>query len=127
MKRINLVVTLLFTIGMTVAQSASALGVSFSFAGTKSCSDPKSPAISLSNVPKGTAKLKYRMVDLNKPRNNHGSGSIKYTGSRIPRGKLPSYRGPCPPSGSHTYEITITAYSKDGKKLGSGKAKRKFP
>jgi len=34
---------------------------------------------------------------------------------------------PCPPSGKHTYEWTITAIGDKKKKLGKAKAKKKYP
>jgi len=37
------------------------------------------------------------------------------------------YKSPCPPSGSHTYEWTITAIGDKKKKLGKAKATREYP
>lgn len=107
--------------------AASAMGLSFDWADTKKCFDPKSPPFTLSGVPKETKKLRFRMVDFQAPNYNHGGGTIKYTGTnKIARGAF-RYKGPCPPSGSHTYQWTVEALGDGGKVLATAKAKRKFP
>lgn len=120
---------LVTTIAIASAMGAStvhAMGLSFSWAGVPACGS-NSPAFSLSGVPKGTSKLSFNMVDLNVPSYQHGGGSVAYQGnSRIPAGRF-SYKGPCPPSGQHTYRWTVEALDASGKVLASGSASRPFP
>ncbi len=108
------------------AVPAHAMGLSFSWGPTKKCFDPKSPPMTISGVPKGTAKFKINMVDLNMTSYPHGGGTVTYSGS----GKLPygafRYKGPCPPS-PHVYEFTVKAVDKSGKVLATAKAKKRFP
>ena len=68
------------------------------------------------------------MVDLNVPSYNHGGGSVPYTGQKtIPCGALNSYSPPSPPSGSHSYQFTVTAYGSGKNVLGTSTTMRKFP
>jgi len=88
------------------------------------------PEFTLSNVPKGTAKLDLRMVDLDKPSFNHGGAVLDFKGQKkINCGSFVEqmWRPPKPPSGSHTYRWTVSAQDKDGKELASATAERKFP
>ena len=59
----------------------------------------------------------------------HGGGTVEYTGSNaLPEGVLKNYEGPCPPSGAHTYEITVKALNAEKTMiLGEGVSSRKFP
>ncbi len=89
-----------------------------------------SPEFKLQGVPKGTAKLTFRMLDLNAPGFRHGGGEVAYTGKNVvPCGALRgnNYRGPSPPSGAHTYRWTITAIDASGKVLAETKVERQFP
>jgi hypothetical protein len=89
-----------------------------------------SPDIQLSNVPKGTAEIEFKMVDTWVPSYNHGGGKVKYTNQKsVPCGAFSaSYTGPSPPPPQiHDYELTAIAKDKDGKVLGSAKFTRKFP
>ena len=105
--------------------SASAMSMSFDWGPTKSCFDPKSPPISLSDVPKGTVKLRFKMVDLNAINYPHGGGTVTYTGkNKLAYGAF-RYKGPCPPS-PHTYQFTVDALDKNGKKLATAKARKSF-
>ena len=104
-----------------------AMSVRFSWAGYQACST-NSPAFNVSDVPKGTARLAFKMVDKNVPSYPHGGGTIAYDGGgAIPAGAF-SFKGPCPPSGQrHTYEWPIRALDKGGKIVGSAIATAKFP
>lgn len=106
--------------------AASAMSMSFDWGPTKKCFDPKSPPISLSDVPQGTAKLRFRMTDLNAPTYNHGGGTVTYGGkNKLAYGAF-RYKGPCPPE-PHTYQFTVDALDAKGKKLASAKARKRFP
>lgn len=101
---------------------ASALSMSFRWCGSGS------PVFSLSRVPKGTTTLQFHMVDLNVPSFNHGGGTVAYDGqSTVPCGALTNYTPPSPPSGSHSYQITVTALGEGNTELGTATFMRKFP
>jgi hypothetical protein len=106
---------------------ALAMSVKFSWVGYQPCSS-SSPAFTVSDVPAGTARLAFKMVDKNVPSYPHGGGTIAYDGAReIPTGAF-SYKGPCPPSGQqHTYEWTVQALDGNGKAIASTTATAKFP
>ncbi|MEZ5714660.1 MAG: YbhB/YbcL family Raf kinase inhibitor-like protein [Paracoccaceae bacterium] len=86
------------------------------------------PEFVLRGVPKGTDKITFKLKDLDVPSYNHGGGTVKV--QMAGNGKIPSgvfkYKSPCPPSGVHTYEWTVTA--KHGNTtLATAKARRKYP
>jgi phosphatidylethanolamine-binding protein (PEBP) family uncharacterized protein len=112
---------------VSLPSASLAMSVRFSWAGYQACST-NSPAFNVSDVPKGTARLAFKMVDKNVPSYPHGGGTVAYDGGReIPAGAF-SFKGPCPPSGQrHTYEWTIRALDKGGKIVGSAIATAKFP
>ena len=86
------------------------------------------PIFNLVDVPDGTVELRFRMKDKDVPNYNHGGGKIKnYTGATTIEPGAFKYKSPCPPSGSHTYEWTITAIGDKKKKLGKAKATREYP
>jgi hypothetical protein len=92
--------TSLLAVGLLIpsASLAASLGVHFSWTGTSACSGTP-PAFTITNVPKGTKYLDFKLVDLDKLDFVHGGGQIPYSGSRkIPAGAFDgSYKGPCPP------------------------------
>jgi len=101
--------------------------VDFSWEGTSSCFDPKSPAFTLSNVPPGTTMLAFVMQDLDAPSYPHGGGMVAYRGEReVPRGAF-TYKGPCPPSGQHSYQWTVKAVDASGKTLAVAQTMKRFP
>jgi phosphatidylethanolamine-binding protein (PEBP) family uncharacterized protein len=101
---------------------ASAFSMSFRWCGSGS------PVFSLSEVPKGTTTLQFHMVDLDVPSYNHGGGTVAYKGqSSVPCGALKDYSPPSPPSGSHSYQITVTAIGSGNSNLGTATFTRKFP
>lgn len=105
---------------------AADMGVAFEWGPTKKCFDSKSPPIKLSNVPQGTAKLLIKMIDQNASSFDHGGGSVAFKGqAQLPYGAF-KYKGPCPPSGTHFYKITIKAVDASGKTLSSGSATQPF-
>lgn len=105
---------------------AADMGVAFEWGPTKKCFDSKSPPIKLSNVPQGTAKLLIKMIDQNASSFDHGSGSVAFKGqAQLPYGAF-KYKGPCPPSGTHFYKITVKAVDASGKTLSSGSATQPF-
>ena len=108
---------------------AGSLGVSFTWTGTAACSSTP-PAFTVTNIPRGTKRLDFHLVDLDKLDYEHGGGQLTYTGSgKIPSGAFHgSYNGPCPPNGPHTYRWTVKALDESGGKvLAEGSATRQFP
>lgn len=122
----------LFLSASAVANPAFAFSISFSWGNLKSCTTGRpntvpNPVFNLSGVPKGTAKIRFKMVDKAVPSYNHGGGTVKYSGgNKIASGAF-KYKSPCPPNGSHPYEWTATALDASGKKLGTAKARRNYP
>ena len=117
---------------LCIAGPAAAFSISFGWGNLKKCTSGNpnrvsNPAFKLSGVPDGTAKIRFKMKDLNVPRYNHGGGTVKYSGgSTIASGAF-SYKSPCPPDGAHNYEWTATALDSKGKKLGEAKARKRYP
>lgn len=104
--------------------SVRAEGFSISF---RWCSG--SSEIKLAGVPKGTATLDARMVDLWVRGYDHGGGTLAYKGQKsIPCGAISNFRGPAPPAGQvHDYRWTVRALGADGHELATAEATRKFP
>lgn len=101
---------------------ASAFSMSFRWCGLGS------PVFSLSGVPKGATTLQFHMIDLQVPSYNHGGGTVPYKGqSTVPCGALANYSPPSPPSGSHSYQITVTAFGPGNSNVGTATFTREFP
>jgi phosphatidylethanolamine-binding protein (PEBP) family uncharacterized protein len=101
---------------------ASAFSMNFRWCGLSS------PVFSLGGVPKGTTTLQFHMVDLDVPSYNHGGGTVAYKGqASVPCGALSNYSPPSPPSGSHSYKITVTAFGPGNSSLGTATSTGKFP
>lgn len=113
------------TSGNAAATPVAPLGVSFNWDGTSKCFDPASPAFTVSGAPAETAKLKFRMKDLDAPSFNHGGGEVAYSGQQVPRGAF-IYKGPCPPSGSHDYRWDVSALDASGNVVARGEAMQPF-
>jgi phosphatidylethanolamine-binding protein (PEBP) family uncharacterized protein len=108
------------------AGSASAMSLSFSWKGTPACSSSP-PAFRVGSVPKGTKSLDFELKDFDAPNFRHGGGTVDYAGKpSIPAGAF-SYTGPCPPSGAHHYQWTVTALDEAKGELGSATATGTFP
>ena len=90
------------------------------------CFSKVSPEIKLFNVPAGTTQLRVKMVDRNAVTYPHGGGKLDYNGEpSIPQGALKKWKGPCPPSGTHTYEFIVDARA-GKKKVGKAKYRQPF-
>ncbi len=109
------------------APNMAPLNVSWEWKPSDNCTK-QSPAFTIASIPADTKTLDFKMVDLDVPSFNHGGGTVAYSGSgSIPAGAF-LYTGPCPPSGVHRYEFTVTAINAAGDTaLGRGKAVRTFP
>ncbi len=122
MKKDLLVLAAAASFTALAASPAMAFGASFRW-----CSG--SPAFTLTAVPKGTASLRFNMVDQQVPSYRHGGGTVAYSGQKsVPCGALGNYVGPSPPPPQvHTYEFTIDALDASGSVIGTAKTRRKFP
>jgi phosphatidylethanolamine-binding protein (PEBP) family uncharacterized protein len=117
-----------FTVAVSYSTAASAFSVKAEWGSGSGCSSV-APAFSFSKVPAGTAKLAFKMVDLNLPSYPHGGGEVAFSGKtsfgqgEAFGGAFSSYRGPCPPpTETHRYEWTVQALDGGGKVLGTTKA-----
>ncbi|SDJ99917.1 hypothetical protein SAMN05216338_10795 [Bradyrhizobium sp. Rc2d] len=119
--RVQLIIGTAAILALSTA-NASAFSMSFRWCGLSS------PVFSLNSVPKGTTTLQFHMVDLQVPSYNHGGGTVPYKGqSTVACGALNNYSPPSPPSGSHSYQITVTAFGSGNSNLGSATFTREFP
>jgi phosphatidylethanolamine-binding protein (PEBP) family uncharacterized protein len=112
------------------ADTFQPLRVSFEWQGNAGSLSSPNPRIAVADVPQGTAFLRVRMKDLDRPNIDHGGGIVAYDGTGvIPAGALRGYRGPQPPAPEvHTYVFTVTALNADKSLiLGEGEASRKYP
>jgi len=123
-----LAVLLAGCLGPKVSPNAAHLTLDFEFTKKHQCSSI-SPEIRVGSIPVGTQKLKVKLVDLDVPNWDHGGGTIDYSGAAvIPENSLKSgYNGPCPPSGSHRYQIKVNAVDAAGVIIGQGKGSQMFP
>jgi hypothetical protein len=84
-----------------------------------------SPEIRLGNVPAGTVSYEVRMTDLDAPSFQHWSQTLPAEGAviREDRGRAEGgvrYYGPCPPNGTHRYQIEVIARDANLKPLAYG-------
>jgi phosphatidylethanolamine-binding protein (PEBP) family uncharacterized protein len=125
--RRSIIFTTVSLMALGLVTHANAFGASVKWAETSGCSG-QTPNVTFSAIPKGTAKIDVKMVDLDYPTFNHGGGSVDFTGkTKYEPGELLSmfstYRGPCPPVGTtHRYEWTFDALDAAGAVLKSAKA-----
>ena len=111
--------------GTPVSKNLVKMDVDFNWSSRSGCS-AVSPQINLRNVPAGIQQIKVHMIDKQHAMFNHGGGELAYTGNTLPEGALKNYYGPCPPNGSHDYEMTVDAVDANGVVVGRGKAIRAF-
>jgi len=115
------------------AASAQAFSFDFDWSGLKLCTSGNpntvgSPRFVLKDVPKGTAFIRFKLVDRDVPDFNHGGGIVPWTGETTIEAGAFKYKSPCPPSGSHTYEWTAVAQTKkNGGALAKAKASLQYP
>ncbi len=114
MRTLLVVAVILALEGIAVAQTMT---ISYTIKEKSKCGG-LSPAIQLANVPPGTDRIKVEMKDLDVPTFNHWNNTFKYEGD-LAEGRGVNYYGPCPPSGKHTYRVTVTALDGSGKALAS--------
>ncbi len=110
----------------TVAGSANAMELSFTWVGTQACSSTP-PAFKVASAPAGTKYLDFELKDFDAPNFRHGGGTVAYAGEpTIPAGAF-SYTGPCPPGRAHRYQWTVTALDASKHAIGRATATGSFP
>ncbi len=105
------------------AIAQSPLSIDWTWKAAHRCNNT-SPALTVSGIPEGTARLAVQMNDLDFQNKDHGGGTVPHNGeatAEIPEGALQaSYLGPCPnnfASFGHSYRITLRALAADGSEL----------
>jgi|APPan5920702752_1055751.scaffolds.fasta_scaffold09580_1 phosphatidylethanolamine-binding protein (PEBP) family uncharacterized protein len=108
-------------VGGTSAQTSNPpkMGVDLIFDPKHKCQGI-SPEIRLSNVPAGVASYEVKLTDLDVPTFHHWSQTLPAEGPVIHEGAGSGYFGPCPPSGTHRYEITVVARDGQSRAVASG-------
>jgi phosphatidylethanolamine-binding protein (PEBP) family uncharacterized protein len=110
-----------------LATPALAMTLSFSWQGDSRCSI-KSPAFTLTDVPKGTKRLAFNMVDTNLRNFAPDGDVVAYRGNNTIPPAAFDYVGPCPPYGQpHNYTWTVQASDGKGHELATAVASRRFP
>ncbi|MBF9032888.1 phospholipid-binding protein [Rhodobacterales bacterium HKCCE2091] len=89
-------------------------------------SEVPSPRFTIYGLPYGTDRVEFRMVDLDAPGYNHGGATLRMSQGGTLRPGIFTYRGPCPPHGSHTYQWIVTARN-GNQVLGTAYAERRYP
>lgn len=122
----------LSSIGLLIpATAANAFDVSFDWGNIPSCTSGNpntvnSPEFSISGVPEGTAKLRFKLADQDAGY-DHGGGTVAYAGGGSVATGAFRYKSPCPPNGKHTYVWTVNALDAGGKSLDIGRARKQYP
>jgi phosphatidylethanolamine-binding protein (PEBP) family uncharacterized protein len=123
----------LFALVLTSGVALAEMSLSFNWGNIPLCTSGRpntvaNPEFVLRGVPQGTNRLVFKLTDLDVPRYNHGGGTVRVQMSGS--GKIPSgvfkYKSPCPPSGKHTYQWSVTA-KQGGKTLAKAAAQRSYP
>lgn len=115
------------------APMAQGFEIGFDWKGLKLCNNGNpnrvaNPRFALKDVPAGTKYIRFKLVDRDVRSYNHGGGVVAYSGQKSIASGAFKYKSPCPPNGRHTYEWTATAQSsKNGGKIATAKAARKYP
>ena len=114
-----------FALTTAPAHAVAPMSLSFSWQHYRSC-QIESPAFRLAQVPPGTGKLAFNMVDENLRDFPPDGATIPYPGhGAVPAGAF-KYVGPCPDR-PHAYRWTVKALAADGKVLAAATATRLFP
>jgi len=116
----KILLALAITLGLVGGTSAQTkMGVDFTFGSKHKCQGI-SPEIRLSDVPAGVASYEVKLTDLDVPTFHHWSQTLPAEGPVIHEGAGSGYFGPCPPSCTHRYEITVVARDGQSRAVASG-------
>ena len=104
-----------------------ALETDFTWLADQKCSDPRSPAITVSGAPPNAVAFRVRMMDLTNM-HDHGGGTVPNDhAGLIPAGALADYLGPCPFWGAPRYQVTVEALDQAGTVVAMGQKTRRWP
>lgn len=122
--------TLGLAAALVAAAPASAFEVAFDFSNVRPCAGgalriTPSPEFRLTDVPEGTATLDFFLRDVTIGF-DHGGRELPYAGEPSIAADSFKYVGPCPVSGTHTYEWTLRALDAGGSELGTATARGDF-
>jgi len=127
-----IMMALVVTLWATGARSGE-FSMEFDWSGLELCTSGQpnivdNPKFTLSNVPKGTAFVRFWLKDRNVPDYTHGGGVVAYHGSNTIAPGAFRYKSPCPPNGRHYYEWTATAQrKKSGGRIEIAKSAQMYP
>ncbi|HEY8595250.1 MAG TPA: hypothetical protein VIL84_08395 [Devosiaceae bacterium] len=125
-----LAATLFVSGAMTAA--AQGFGFSFDWGDIPLCTSGQpnlvpNPLFELHDVPQGAVSIVFKLTDLDVPGYAHGGGRVRLAGQDLIAPGAFTYKSPCPPSGSHTYEWRATVLDKDGKPIAEARASTRYP
>lgn len=121
--------------GLAAAAQAGAFSFTFEWGDIPLCTSGSpntvpNPRFRLKNVPAGTEAITFTLIDLDMPVYNHGGGKVAYTGQEEIAPGAFTYRSPCPPRGTHTYEWSARAKKGNGlftRTLATATALKRYP
>lgn len=127
-----LTVIFCFTVSNSDAQTASKFSFDFSWGPLALCTSGtpnvvNNPTFTLKNVPAGTTKLFFKMIDENVPKYKHGGGQVIFSGEAVIQPGHFSYKSPCPPDGVHTYTWHAYAINAQNQVIGHAKSSKLYP
>jgi hypothetical protein len=131
-KNILAAISVALIVGFSQSAIADEFSFTFEWGDIPGCfnGDPNSvpnPIFTLSNVPAGATKIKMKMQDRQVRRYDHGGGWIEYTGENVIQPGAFTYRSPCPPGGTHTYEWTASVRDQNNDTIAEAKARLDYP
>lgn len=86
------------------------------------------PTFTLQNVPAGTTRLFFKMIDEDRPKSKHGGGQVMYSGQTVVEPGHFKYWRPCPPPDEvHTYTWHGYAINAQNKIIGHATSSQKHP
>ena len=115
---------------VSLAMPVAGFEVEFDFSNVRPCAGgalriTPSPEFRLADVPAGTTALDFVLVDLT-AEFDHGGRKLAYDGTASVPADSFKHVGPCPVSGTHTYEWTVRALDAADVELGTAKAQGEF-
>jgi|TARA_B100001971_G_scaffold191384_1_gene194862 phosphatidylethanolamine-binding protein (PEBP) family uncharacterized protein len=146
MNKITFIFFLIIYFGISsTAYSAEKFTINFDDWGFPGCSGGNpfltdNPEFVFGNLPQGTIKINFQLMDKDAPGFGHGGGNVeiknindeegfvfKKDGNILIKQGAFKYLCPCPPGGSHRYQWQATAYDENDKFLKRAKIEKKYP
>lgn len=85
------------------------------------------PTFTLQNVPNGTTRLFFKLIDEHVPKYKHGGGQVIYSGETVIQPGHFSYKSPCPPDGAHKYTWHAYAINAKNQVIGHTTSSKLYP